>query len=159
MSSPAVRNIKRLQPQDKRSRKIFFDFQMTAKSTQDCHWRLRRFFGKDNHLGCPKQGVSVDVRLQSAPCSLPTRKDRRQTRNDAVHQLDHARFCRRGRTKRSSVPAPRHGGCVREGDRVRAWVWPFLKLETREENWRQGGPLSTAERGQAKHASRCTRIS
>ena len=34
MSSPAVRNIKRLQPQDKRSRKIFFDFQMTATDTR-----------------------------------------------------------------------------------------------------------------------------
>ena len=34
MSSPAVRNIKRLQPQDKRSRKILFDFQMTAIDTR-----------------------------------------------------------------------------------------------------------------------------
>jgi hypothetical protein len=58
MSSPAVRNIKRLQPQDKRSRKIFFDSKC-QRSTQDCHWRLRRFSEKDNHLGCPKQGVSV----------------------------------------------------------------------------------------------------
>ena len=24
----------------------------------------------------------------------------------------------------------RYRSCVREGDRVRAWVWPFLKLET-----------------------------
>ena len=25
---------------------------------------------------------------------------------------------------------PGTGGCIREGDRVRARVWPFLKLET-----------------------------
>src|SRR5262245_35068959 len=65
----------------------------------------------------------------------------------------------RGRTKRSGVPSPRHGGCVREGDRVRAWVWSFLKLGTSKENWRQGSPLPAAERGQAEHASRCTRVS
>src|SRR6516165_679606 len=106
-----------------------------------------------------RERSSVDVRLQSAPCGVPTRKGRRQTRNDAVHQLDHARFCRCGRTKRSGVPAPRHGGCVREGGRVRAWVWPFLKLDMSKENWRQGSPLPAAERGQAEHASRCTRIS
>src|SRR5262245_38664067 len=34
MSSPAVRNIKRLQPQDKRSRKIFCRSQMTAIDTR-----------------------------------------------------------------------------------------------------------------------------
>src|SRR5215510_15556027 len=72
---------------------------------------------------------SVDVRLQSAPCGVPTRKGRRQTRNDAVQQLYHARVCRRRRTKRGGVPASGYRGCVREGDRVRAWVWPFLKLE------------------------------
>src|SRR5262249_38088903 len=83
-----------------------------------------------SHLEKTLESSSIDVRLQSAPCGVPTRKGRRQTRNDAVQQLDHARFCRCGRTKRSGVPAPRHRGCVREGDRVRAWVWPFLKLET-----------------------------
>src|SRR5262249_48809813 len=77
-----------------------------------------------------RERSSVDVRLQSAPCGVPTRKGRRQTRNDPVQQLDHARFYRRGRTKRGGVPASRHRGCVREGDRVRARVWPFLKLET-----------------------------
>src|SRR5262245_36049518 len=56
MSSPAMRNIKRLQPQDKRSRKIFLSIP-NDRSTQDCHWRLRRFSKKGNHLGCPKQGV------------------------------------------------------------------------------------------------------
>src|SRR6516165_3174845 len=104
-------------------------------------------------------GSSVDVRLQSAPCGVPTRKGRRQTRNDAVQQLDHARFCRRGRTKRGSVPTSRYSSCVREGDRFRAWVWPFSKLDTSKENWRQGSPLPAAERGQAERASRCTRIS
>src|SRR5262249_9497919 len=104
-------------------------------------------------------GSSVNVRLQSAPCGIPTRKGRRQTRNDTVQQLDHARFCRRGRTKRSSVPASRYRSCVREGGRVRARVWPFLKLDTSKENWRQGSPVPAGERGQAERASRCTRIS
>ena len=72
------------------------------------------------------------MRLQSTPCGVPTRKGRRQTCNDVVQQLDHARFCRCGRTKRGGVPASRHRGCVREGDRVRAWVWHFLKLETKK---------------------------
>src|SRR5215472_4044297 len=53
-----------------------------------------------------RERSSVDVRLQSAPCGVPTRKGRRQTRNDAVQQLDHARFCRRGRTKCGSVLLP-----------------------------------------------------
>src|SRR5215831_8623853 len=106
-----------------------------------------------------RERSSVDVRLQSAPCGVPTRKGRRQTRNDAVQQLDHARFCRRGRTKRSGVPASRYRSCVREGGRVRARVWPFLKLDTSKENWRHGSPVPTAERGQAERASRCTRIS
>src|SRR5262249_29098581 len=79
-----------------------------------------------------RERSSVDVRLPSAPCGVPTRKGRRQTRNDAVQQLDHARFCRRGRTKRGSVPASRYRSCVREGGRVRAWVRPFLKLDTSE---------------------------
>src|SRR5262245_10106539 len=104
-------------------------------------------------------GSSVDVRLQSAPSGVPARKGRRQTRNDAVQQLDHARFCRRERTKRGSVPASRYRSCVREGGRVRAWVWPFLKLDTSKENLRHGSPFPAAERGQAERASRCTRIS
>src|SRR5215470_603644 len=97
---------------------------MTAIDT-----RLPLVFGMLLREGQPSRlsqaGSSVDVRLQSAPCGVPTRKGRRQTRNDAVQQLDHARFCRRGRTKRGSVPASRYRSCVREGDRVRAWVWPF----------------------------------
>src|SRR6516162_10310952 len=158
MSFPAVRNIKRLQPQDKRSRKIFLSIPNDRIDT-----RLPLAFGmllREGQLSRLSQaGSSVDVRLQSAPCGVPTRKGGRQTRNDPVQQFDHARFCRCGRTKRSGVPAPRHGGCIREGDRVRAWVWSFLKLDTSKENWRQGSPLPASKRGQAEHASRCTRIS
>src|SRR5262249_11961349 len=134
----------------------FFVDPKWQRSTQDCHWRLRRLSEQLSRLS--KVGSFVDVRLQSAPCGVPTHKGRRQTRNDAVQQLDHARFGRRGSTKRCSVPASRHGGCVREGDRVRAWVWPFLKLDASKENWRQGSPLPAVERGQAERASRCTRI-
>ena len=52
-----MRNIKRLQPQDKRSSKIFFVDSELQRSTQDCHWRLECFSEKGNYLGCPKQGV------------------------------------------------------------------------------------------------------
>src|SRR5262249_33017864 len=149
MSSPRpCGNIKRLQPQDKRSRKIFLSIPNDRIDT-----RLPPAF--ETLL---RQGQTSRV-YQAAPCGVPNRNGGRQTRNDAVQPLDHARFCRCGRTKRSGVPPPRHGGCVREGDRVRAWVWSFLKLDTSKENRRQGSPLPAAERGQAEHASRCTRIS
>src|SRR5262245_15909892 len=35
----------------------------------------------------------VDVRLQSAPCGVPTRKGRRQARNASVQQLAHVAVC------------------------------------------------------------------
>jgi hypothetical protein len=87
MSSPAVRNIKRLQPQDKRSRKIFFDSKC-QRSTQDCHWRLRRFSEKDNHLGCPKQGVSCRDR---GPAERQLRRQRDGLWNVAFPRRRHAR--------------------------------------------------------------------
>jgi hypothetical protein len=55
-------------------------------------------------------GSSVDVRLQSAPCGVPTRKGRRQTRNDAVQQLDHARF--------AAVGEPNVAVCLLPGTEV-----------------------------------------
>jgi hypothetical protein len=50
------------------------------------------------------------VRLQSAPCGVPTRKGRRQTRNDAVQPLDHARF--------SAVGEPNVAVCLLPGTEV-----------------------------------------
>jgi hypothetical protein len=107
--APLCVNNKRLQSQSKRSRNVFCPSKMTARCSVDTRLAVAYFFAKDNDLAVPIREW-VDVRLQSAPCSVPTRKGRRQTRNDAVQQLDYARLCRRGRTKR--------GGCLLPGTEV-----------------------------------------
>src|SRR5215467_2246978 len=94
---------------------FFSPSKMTASRSVDTKPPAAYFFAKDNDLAS-RSGSVVDVRLQSASCNVPTRKGWGQTRNDAVQQLDHARFCRCGRTKRVGVPASRHSGCVRQGD-------------------------------------------
>ena len=50
------------------------------------------FKQEDNHPGCSQQGSSFDVRLQSAPRRITTRKGRRQAGDDEVRQLSHSWF-------------------------------------------------------------------
>jgi hypothetical protein len=78
----------------------------TIRFTSEVTWRNPGLQGEEFH----RCATTV------CTCGVPTRKGRRQTRNDAVQQLDHARFCRRERTKRGSVPASRYRSCVREGE-------------------------------------------
>src|SRR5262245_57064936 len=130
---PRRANNKRLHSwNNKRARNVFCPSRMTARRRRllGGHKIVAGVFLREGQRSRLSQsGSVVDVRLQSASGGVPTRKGRRQARNDPVQQLDHAGFCRRGRTKRGGVPASRHRGCVRKGDRVRARVCHSRKLE------------------------------
>src|SRR5262249_16785994 len=129
---PRRANNKRLHSWDKRARNVFShpEGQREGGELLGGHKIFAGgFFPEGQRSRLSQSGSVVDVRLQSASCGVPTRKSRRQARNDPVQQLDHARFCRRGRTKRGGVPASRHRGCVRKGDRVRERVCHSRKLE------------------------------
>src|SRR5262245_6343991 len=84
---------KRLHSWNKRARNVFCPSRMTARRRRllGGHKIVAGVFLREGQRSRLSQsGSVVDVRLQSASCGVPTRKGRRQARNDPVQQLDHA---------------------------------------------------------------------